>query len=207
MIRPQETQTQPMSSHIPLSPVLAVITLFAALPASAHEELEGGVGFLTGLLHPALGLDHLLAMLSVGVLSAQIGGRAIWYVPATFVGVMVLGSILGMQDINIPLVETGIAASVLVLGLAIAADNLLPRAIAVCSVAFFATFHGHAHGTEMPLIAEPLAYGAGFVLGTAVIHLAGVGIGISAIRISSGNLWLRILGVLVAAAGLYMLLA
>jgi urease accessory protein len=186
---------------------LAVLfTLLWAESALAHEELDGGVGFLTGLLHPALGFDHLLAMLSVGVLSAQIGGRAIWYVPASFVGVMVIGSVLGLNGVALPLVEIGIALSVLVLGLVIVLQHWIPAAIAIACVAFFAVFHGHAHGTEMPLMANVYAYGAGFVIGTATIHLAGVGIGLGCRRSSRREVILRTFGGLIAVSGSYILL-
>ena len=93
-----------------------LIALLVSLPALAHEEGEGHAGFLVGLLHPALGLDHLLAMLSVGILSAQIGGKAMWSIPLTFVGIMTIGAIIGGNNIQIPLVESGIALSVIALG-------------------------------------------------------------------------------------------
>jgi len=179
--------------------------LFSAR-AFGHDEAEGGAGFMTGLLHPALGFDHFLAMLSVGILSAQIGGRAIWYVPATFVSVMIFGGILGMQDVNLPLVEFGIALSVLALGIAMAADKHMATAWAMLFVGFFATFHGHAHGTEMPQIAEPLLYGLGFVVGTAMIHLSGVSVGLISRRSGSGPMFLRFLGAGIAGIGVHILL-
>ncbi len=181
--------------------------LLAAVPVLAHDELQDGVGFVTGLLHPALGLDHLLAMLSVGILSAQIGGRAIWYVPATFVAFMIFGGYLGMAGAGLPLVEAGIALSVLALGAAVAADKYVPVGIAVSCVAVFGIFHGHAHGTEMPLIANPWLYSLGFVIGTAIIHLAGVLIGFALRRPQHGAGLLRYLGVSIAGIGSYILLA
>ena len=184
---------------------LGALLCFVSAVAYAHEDGLGGAGFLSGLLHPALGLDHLVAMLSVGVVSALIGGRAIWLVPATFVLVMILGSFVAMAGIDLPFVESGIAASVLVLGLAILGHGHLPRWAAFVCVAFFATFHGHAHGTEMPEIANPYAYGAGFVLGTSLIHLLGVGIGFATDRASSGETILRAMGVLFALFGAFLL--
>jgi urease accessory protein len=175
--------------------------------AFAHEEVEDGVGFLTGLLHPALGFDHLLAMLSVGILSVQIGGNAIWHVPATFVLIMIFGGFLGMQGIGIPMVEAGIAISVIVLGIALAAEKLIPEWVAIISVAIFGTFHGHAHGTEMPLIANPWLYGLGFVTGTALIHLMGVFVGIGFRRLRRGPGLLRATGIGIAGIGCYFLLA
>ena len=183
------------------------VGLMAAAPVLAHDELQDGVGFVTGLLHPALGFDHLLAMLSVGILSAQIGGRAIWYVPATFVAFMVFGGYLGMAGVGLPLVEAGIALSVLALGAAVAADKYVPAGIAVSCVAVFGVFHGHAHGTEMPLIANPWLYGLGFVIGTAIIHLAGVLVGFAFRRPRHGAGLLRYLGVSIAGIGSYILLA
>jgi urease accessory protein len=175
--------------------------------ARAHEEPHDGVGFATGLLHPALGFDHFLAMLSVGILSAQMGGRAIWYVPATFVLIMVLGGVLGMHDAPIPSVEMGIAVSVLVLGIALATESYVPTWIALTGVAVFAIFHGHAHGTEMPVIAEPWLYALGFVTGTSIIHLSGVFIGLGSGRLQRGEALLRVLGLAIGAAGAYLVIS
>ena len=183
-----------------------VIAILLTETAFAHEELEGGVGFLTGLLHPALGFDHLLAMLAVGILSVQIGGNAIWHVPATFVLIMIFGGFLGMQGVNIPMVEAGIAISVIVLGIALAAEKLIPEWVDI-SVAIFGVFHGHAHGTEMPLIANPWLYGLGFVTGTALIHLLGVFAGIGFRHLRRGPVLLRAAGVGIAGIGCYFLFA
>ncbi|MEM7207892.1 MAG: HupE/UreJ family protein [Pseudomonadota bacterium] len=172
----------------------------------AHEDHSvEGVGFVVGLLHPILGFDHFLAMISVGIISYQIGGKAIWYVPATFVGVMVLGGIAGLADIGLPLVESGIALSVLVLGLAIAANLKLSPMISLAFVAFFAIFHGYAHGLEMPEIASPYMYSLGFMMGTAVIHLLGVGVGGLASRFEDGPQVLRYVGAGIAGIGLHVL--
>jgi urease accessory protein len=187
--------------------VSVLVFLMVIDKALAHDEVEGGVGFLVGLLHPALGFDHLLAMLSVGILSVQIGGKAIWHVPTMFVLIMIVGGALGMQDVPVPIVETGIAISVLVLGLALAAEKLVPEWVALISVAIFGTFHGHAHGTEMPLIANPWLYGVGFVLGTALIHLVGVFIGFGFRRLRQGPGLLRAAGLAIAGVGCYFLLA
>jgi urease accessory protein len=184
--------------------LLTFVGLFAN-QALAHDELDEGVGFVTGLLHPALGFDHLLAMLSVGILSAQIGGRAIWYIPSAFVAVMIVGGFLGMQEIGIPLVEVGIAISVVVLGMALATDKILPEWIALFSVAVFGIFHGHAHGTEMPLIANPWLYGLGFVIGTATIHITGVFIGLGYRKLQRGPGLLRATGAGIAGVGAYIL--
>ena len=184
---------------------LAVILLLTSLRAFAHDEGEGSAGFLVGLLHPALGLDHLLAMLSVGILSAQIGGRALWGVPLTFVCVMIVGGLIGGYDIDLPLVESGIALSVTALGIALAAEKSMAIIWAMLFVGFFAVFHGHAHGAEMPDVGEPLLYGMGFVTGTAIIHLSGVGIGLMSNKITRGSVLLRFSGAGIAGIGLLML--
>jgi urease accessory protein len=158
-------------------------------------------GFLSGLVHPVLGTDHLLAMLSVGILSAQIGGRAIWTVPATFVSVMALGGALGLIDIGLTSTELGIAASLVLLGLIIAAERKLHVLLAMAGVGFFAIFHGYAHGAEMPTTAEPVLYAAGFLTGTALIHIAGVVIGDIAKHYESGKVALRVGGGLIAMIG------
>ena len=186
---------------------LSVFTLLIASPASGHDESSGGAGFVTGLLHPALGFDHLLAMLCVGVLSVQIGGYAIWYIPGAFLTAMLFGGYLGMSEISVPAVESGIAVSVLALGAAIVFGNRVSRWIALVFVGFFAVFHGHAHGTEMPLVADPLLYGMGFVVGTAIIHLTGVLVGFLARRKINGHVKLRYGGVMVSLVGAYFLLS
>ena len=186
--------------------ILTLAIPAVSLSAHAHEEGEGGVGFITGLLHPALGIDHFLAMLSVGILSAQIGGRALWGVPSTFVLVMIVGGVIGINGISLPLVESGIALSVIALGVALAADKHMATIWAMLFVGFFAIFHGHAHGTEMPLIADPVFYAMGFVLGTAIIHLSGVFVGLGSKSLKSGNMSLRFLGAGIAGIGVCMLL-
>ena len=136
---------------------LTLAILISLIPDVVLAHDGGNVqigGFLVGLIHPVLGYDHLLAMLSVGILSAQIGGRAIWTVPATFVGVMAVGGALGFTQINFTSTELGIAASLVILGLVIAAERTLPIQLAMLGVGFFATFHGYAHGTEMPETAQ-----------------------------------------------------
>ena len=186
-------------------PILALLTAGLCLPGISHAHMIGsGGGFMAGLNHPVLGFDHLLAMLSVGILSAQMGGRAIWTVPATFVLVMIVGGILGMEGIHLMSVETGIALSVLVLGIALAAEKKLPPLLAMLFVGIFALFHGHAHGTEMPYLAEPLLYASGFVVGTAAIHIVGVSIGVAADKLRLGRA-LRYLGFGIAGVGLHLM--
>lgn len=184
-------------------------TLFAVLMfpslAYAHDSSAGG-GFVSGLSHPVLGLDHLLAMISVGIVSAQMGGKAVWTVPAAFVGVMLVGGLMGMNGVPFFSVELGIALSVLVLGVAIAADKKLPTFLAMIAVGFFALFHGHAHGTEMPEVAQPALYAAGFVTGTALIHVAGVGIGFMSKSFATGPQLLRYVGAGIAGIGFHIII-
>ena len=180
----------------------ALILLCLAWPVLAHDGAVLPYGsFMAGITHPVLGVDHLLAMVSVGVVSAQIGGRAIWTVPATFVSVMALGGLLGMQDVGLGAIEFGIAFSVLALGGAIAADKRLPVAVAMAAVAVFAVFHGYAHGGEMPQVAEPLRYAAGFLTGTAVLHVTGLVIGDISQHYERGKQALRAAGLITALFG------
>jgi len=170
----------------------------------AHEADHGG--FISGVMHPVLGLDHLLAMMAVGVLSAQMGGKAVWTVPATFVGVMLVGGILGINTIPFFSVETGIAMSVFVLGIALAAEKKLPIQLSILSVGFFALFHGHAHGTEMPFQAEPVFYAIGFVIGTVGIHSSGVWIGFLSEKFEDGPQLLRYIGAGIAGIGVHLMM-
>lgn len=174
-------------------------------PALAHEGQVIRLGsFLAGLTHPVLGLDHLLAMLAVGIVSAQIGGRAIWTVPATFVGVMALGGLIGRADPGLAsaVIEYGIAASVILLGAVIAIERNLAVGLAMAVVGLFATFHGYAHGAEIPTVARPMLYATGFLTGTALIHLTGVVIGDVSKRYRVGRSVLRAAGVAISAIGL-----
>lgn len=184
--------------------LLLLLTLCWIAPVSAHEIHSGG-GFMSGFNHPVLGFDHLLAMLSVGMLSTQLGGRAIWTVPLAFVTFMLVGGILGLYAIAVPFVEIGIALSVLLLGLAIAFDRQIPLLFAMAFVGVFAIFHGHAHGAEMPALASPVLYALGFLFGTAVIHLGGVMIGLGMQRMTGQRNLMRVTGVAIAAMGGYLL--
>ncbi len=184
-----------------LIPFLLGFLFFLPTLLFAHDG-EGG-GFMAGLSHPVLGFDHLLAMLSVGILSAQMGGRAIWTVPLTFVLVMLAGGILGMAGIPLFSVELAIALSVFALGIAIAAEKKFPTFLAMIFVGFFAIFHGHAHGDEMPFFNDPVFYAIGFTLGTAGIHIAGVIIGIAAAKLNQVQ-FLRYLGAAIAGIGFHL---
>ena len=188
---------------------LTLFTLLAVwLPqlALAHEGASLPYGsFLGGLTHPVLGLDHFLAMVSVGIVSAQIGGRAIWTVPGTFVLIMAVGGVLGFIDVGLTAIEVGIAFSVLVLGGTIAADKQVPVVFAMCAVGVFAVFHGYAHGAEMPDVANPYTYVAGFMTGTILLHIMGVVIGDISQHYEKGKLLLRIAGGAIAGTGAWFL--
>lgn len=175
--------------------------LVAATAASAHTGAASGAGFVTGFLHPILGWDHVAAMVAVGLWGAFLGAPAIWLLPVIFPLVMALGGALGVAGVPIPGIEFGIAASALMIGAAVMLALRPPLVVAAVLVGFFAIFHGHAHGTEMPGAASPLAYAAGFVFGTGLLHLAGISLGLLA-KSPSGTLAVRGMGGLIAVAGL-----
>lgn len=178
--------------------VLTVLCLFAGT-ASAHTGNHTVTGFSSGLTHPLLGLDHLLAMIAIGLWAAQQGGRALWAVPAAFVGAMLTGGGMALAGLSLPHVETGIAASVLVLGLLIATRRQWAVKAGMAIAAGFALFHGYAHGLEMPQTASPALYALGFVLATVFLH----GIGIAGSLI--GRYAMQAAGVGIAASGLVMI--
>ena len=180
---------------------LAALLAFPASAALAHEGAVAGGGFLTGFLHPILGWDHVAAMVAVGLWGAFLGAPAIWLLPVTFPLVMALGGALGVAGVPVPGIETGIAASALIIGLAVLMAWRPPLMVAAVIVGFFAVFHGHAHGQEMPQAASPLAYAAGFVIGTGFLHLAGISLGLFTAS-ERGALAVRGLGGVIAAAGL-----
>ena len=157
---------------------LSAVFVLAPTIALAHIGHGDTSGLMHGFTHPITGIDHVLAMVAVGVLAAQLGGRALWLVPLGFVGVMAAAGALGMAGIQLPLSEVGIALSVIVLGLAVAFRLSLPELAAMALVGFFAVFHGHVHGAEMPAAASGVAYAVGFVGATAMLHAVGVGVGL-----------------------------
>jgi urease accessory protein len=176
--------------------------------ALAHTGVGSTSGFMHGFLHPLRGLDHQLAMIMVGIFAYQLGGRALWLVPVTFVGVIALGGFLGVMGVPLLFVEIGIAMSVIVLGAIVALGVKAPLAVAMAAVGFFAIFHGHVHGTEMPLAVAGATYGLGFMLATALLHALGIGVGflIGMTSKAFGNTVYRIAGGLATAAGVTLLL-
>jgi urease accessory protein len=188
-----------------LAAVFALVLSLAA-PAEAHVITADAGGFSSGFQHPLFGLDHLLAMLAVGIWGAQMGGRRVWTLPMTFPLVMAFGGIAGMAGLYLPDVELGIALSVLVLGLAIAFAWRPFEPVALLLIAVFAVFHGYAHGLELPDAVDPASYAAGFVIATGLIHVFGIGIGLLIGKLFDG--WIsRGLGAAIAAGGVYFLWA
>ncbi len=195
---------------------------------NAHT-FTGMIGFYDGLSHPVLGIDHFLAMVSVGIVSAQIGGRAIWRVPATFVFIMILGGIIGISaeiikglndeiislseagttnffaDYIYMFIEIGIILSVILLGLAIAIEKKLSVFLTMIFVGIFGFCHGTAHGLEMPWASNPILFASGFASGTAILHLFGVGIGHFALKTFFSSILLRVIGLLCAVYGFYLI--
>jgi urease accessory protein len=177
-----------------------VVLLLAATPAFAHEQTGQAAGLLSGLWHPISGLDHVMAMVAVGLWGAQLGAPAVWLLPVTFPMVMALGGFLGLVGIPIPGVEVGIALSAVLFGLMVAQEARPPLLAAAALVGAFAIFHGHAHGTELPPGQSGLAYSIGFVIATGGLHAVGIALGIVH-RWRAGQAALRVAGIVVALAG------
>jgi urease accessory protein len=184
--------------------VLAACLAALAPSAGAHVESGQAAGFLAGLLHPVSGLDHVLAMVAVGLWGAQLGAPAIWVLPITFPLVMAFGGFLGLLGMPLPGVEAGIAASAILLGAAVMTERRPPLYAAAVLVGFFAVFHGHAHGAELPLGQSALLYSLGFVVATGCLHAIGIAIG-AIHRWPAGRIVLRVAGGGVACAGLFFL--
>jgi urease accessory protein len=160
----------------------------------------------SGFLHPLTGLDHLVAMVAVGLWGAQLGNPAIWILPITFPLVMALGGLVGIAGVPLPLSEQAVAFSGIALGALVAFRIRAPIAIAMLLVGAFAIFHGYAHGRELPLAADPLAYGAGFVVATGLLHLCGIVIGLL-VRWPLGEHAVRACGAAIGLVGAYFLFA
>ena len=185
---------------------LRCATVVLALPAvaRAHEEAGQAAGFLAGCLHPVSGLDHLLAMVAVGLWGAVLGSPAIWLLPVAFPLVMAFGALTGLLGFPLPGVEIGIAVSAIVLGLLVLSERRPAPWIAALIVAFFAVFHGHAHGRELPEGTSALLYSVGFVVATGSLHAAGILLG-AAYRWPAGRQAVRVAGAGVALAGMVFL--
>lgn len=185
----------------PFIPRLAAAVLLTVGLAQAHSTEGIAGGFVSGLLHPVLGPDHVVAMVAVGLWGAFLGQPAIWLLPVVFPLVMAFGGVLGLAGVPIAAVEIGIALSAVFLGLMVAMAARPPLIWAALLVGLFAIFHGHAHGTELPDSANPLAYSLGFVLATGLMHLAGIALGLLD-KWSKGRLVIRVLGGAIALSGI-----
>lgn len=175
------------------------------LPALAHAFF-GKEGFYDGISHPVLGLDHLLAMICVGIISAQIGGRAIWTVPFTFVSIMTIGGLFGFLLIvqEFYFVEVGIILSVILLGIAISIQKKIPIFLIMIFVGIFGLFHGIAHGLEIPAASSPILFILGFICGTTALHIFGVIVGHLSLKTKMSLNLLRLTGIIFSVYGMYL---
>ncbi len=192
------------SSRMMTAALIAALLAASTVTANAHTGQGVAGGFATGFLHPIFGLDHVVAMVAVGLWGAFLGMPAIWLLPIVFPLVMAFGGALGVIGVPLPGVETWIAASAVVLGLCVALALKPPLWIAALIVGAFAIFHGHAHGTELPEAANPIAYAIGFVIATGLLHLCGIGFGLLS-RSSTGRYAVQAAGAAIAAVGLAFL--
>lgn len=183
---------------------LILLAQAAAHAHPGHPHPEAYEGLRSGLLHPLMGLDHLLAMIAVGLLAVRSGGRGLWLVPLAFLGSMLLGGMAAAVGLPVPWNEFGVVASVLVLGLMIAMTPVFPQQSVVGLVMMFAFFHGHAHVTEMLSTRSYVEYALGFLLSTALLHVAGIAGGIVLLKLHRSEA-VRFIGGAIAAAGLLML--
>jgi urease accessory protein len=181
-----------------------LLVLLWAQTALAHPQQGEAAGLLTGFVHPLAGLDHVLAMVAVGLWGVQLGAPAIWVLPVAFPMVMALGGMLGLMGVPLPGIEHGIATSAILLGTAVRFEIRPPLAVAALVVGAFAIFHGHAHGTELPPGQSALLYSMGFVIATGGLHAAGIGIG-TVHRWSWGRAVLRMAGGGVAIGGVFFM--
>ena len=181
-----------------------VLLLSSVKPAFAHAQKGEAAGFVTGFLHPISGLDHVLAMVAVGLWGAQLGAPAIWLLPVAFPMVMAIGGMLGLLGVPLPGIEYGIAASAILLGVAVMLEARPPLVVVAILVGFFAVFHGHAHGTELPPGQSALIYSMGFVIATGCLHATGIGIGMVH-RWPWGRSLLRAAGAVVALGGIFFM--
>jgi urease accessory protein len=184
--------------------VLLALMFVLVARLEAHVQSGQAAGFFTGLKHPISGLDHVLAMIAVGLWGAQLGAPAVWMLPVAFPMMMAFGGFMGLVGLPLPGVEIGIALSAVLLGSVVARESRPSLGVAVLLVAFFAVFHGHAHGTELPMGQSGLTYSIGFVMATGCLHGVGIAIGLIH-RWRAGRTLLRAAGAIVAVAGVAFL--
>jgi urease accessory protein len=183
--------------------ILSALFLLTTSSAAFAHPGHNLSGFSAGLMHPFSGLDHLLAMVAVGLWAAQSGGNKVWLLPATFMTMLAAGAAVAMQWQAMPMVEAGIASSVLALGLLTALSLQLPAILSLAIAATFGFFHGYAHGLELPESAAPVEYALGFLIATATLHLSGIAIGIATQKRHA--VLAKMLGVAIAASGAWMI--
>lgn len=193
-----------MTQTTKLLALSSTLLLLTTQVVYAHTGVGLTTGFNVGFLHPIGGFDHLLAMVAVGLWSTQRDRNAILMLPVTFIGIMILGGILGMAGFHLPYVETGILVSILILGIFTALALKLSLTVSMLVVGCFALFHGHAHGTEMPLIIDGLFYSIGFASATALLHLSGIALGITFQKFSIEKVT-RFVGVTITMSSFYWL--
>jgi len=184
--------------------LVSLLLLLYPLTAFAHKRGGEAIGFASGFEHPISGLDHILAMVAVGLWGAQLGAPAIWVLPVVFPMVMALGGMMGLMGIKLPGIELCIALSAVALGFAVCTEARPKLWVAGMIVGFFAIAHGHAHGTELPMGANGVLYSIGFVIATGLLHATGIGIGLIH-RWSAGRITLRLAGAVVAMGGVFFL--
>ncbi len=181
--------------------LVAIAITWSSAPSMAHSGDGYGGGFVAGFTHPIVGWDHVAAMVAVGLWGAFLGSPAIWALPIVFPLVMAFGAVIGIAELPLPAVETGIALSAVVLGLMIVFAVRPPLWVAAIIVGAFAIFHGYAHGTELPSTVNAFAYAVGFVIATGLLHLIGIGFGVPA-KWPAGKLAVRSAGGLISLAGI-----
>ncbi|MHB2266918.1 HupE/UreJ family protein [Aliihoeflea sp. PC F10.4] len=194
-----------MFKRLPLAAFALALSGFPAFAHPGHGAHDAN-GFLTGFLHPFTGLDHILAMVAVGLWAASLGGRSVLAVPAAFVAFMSAGFLVALAGVTLPYVEPMILGSVVVIGLLVAASVKLPVVPAAILVGLFAVFHGHAHGTEMGH-SGALVYGAGFLIATALLHAIGIWLAVALARLDQRDLPVRALGAATAFTGVLVFIA
>jgi len=205
MIRQEVRMQRPSSSSHWIRAIGVLTTVLVWAPAAfAHPQKGAAVGFLTGFYHPISGLDHVLAMVAVGLWGAQLGAPAIWLLPVAFPMVMAMGGMLGLLGVPLPGTEYGIALSAILLGIVVLFEIRPPLAAAAGLVGIFAIFHGYAHGTELPPGQSAMLYSIGFVIATGCLHAVGIGIG-TLHKWAWGQKFVRFAGALVATGGAFFM--
>ncbi len=208
-IAPDFGKHQMTNRSLPSAWLIALVALTSILPDPVWAHVESGAagdgGFLSGLSHPIGGLDHVLAMIAVGLWGAILGAPAIWLLPVSFPLIMAIGAVLGIIEVPLPGVEVGIALSGIVLGSLVLFNRRLPLPFALLLISLFAICHGHPHGAALPDFGVPILYAAGFVLSTGMLHLTGIGLGLM-LRWPKGQLMVRGGGGMIALSGVYFLI-